>query len=161
MKTCKKCLVEKDLSEFYKHPKSADGHFGKSGKCSLAEAHERRNRNIDRYREADRLRKLEHGAEKVRNYRKTPQGQEATRESVAKWASNNEIKRRAHQAVKRAIVNGSLKKLNCVNCGREAEAHHEDYSKPLDVIWYCDAHHKARHRQINAEKRLAKHDQFE
>jgi hypothetical protein len=31
-------------------------------------------------------------------------------------------------------------------------AHHEDYDKPLDVIWLCRTHHKLRHREINKNR---------
>ncbi len=31
----------------------------------------------------------------------------------------------------------------CSDCGEtKVEAHHEDYSKPLDVEWLCKKHHK-------------------
>jgi len=47
----------------------------------------------------------------------------------------------AHSAVSIALKNGSLKKEPCV-CGNiKVEAHHEDYSLPLDVIWVCKKHH--------------------
>ena len=29
-------------------------------------------------------------------------------------------------------------------------AHHEDYDYPLDVIWLCPIHHKARHKELAA-----------
>lgn len=43
------------------------------------------------------------------------------------------------------IKRGKVRRERCF-CGEPAEAHHEDYSKPLDVIWLCRAHHLARHR---------------
>lgn len=28
------------------------------------------------------------------------------------------------------------------------QAHHEDYSKPIDVMWLCFRHHRERHGQL-------------
>jgi hypothetical protein len=37
---------------------------------------------------------------------------------------------------------GRIKRQPCKICGDEkSEGHHEDYSKPLDVIWLCREHH--------------------
>jgi len=30
-------------------------------------------------------------------------------------------------------------------CANKPEAHHPDYSAPLDVVWLCSAHHKQAH----------------
>lgn len=47
----------------------------------------------------------------------------------------------ARSAVRNAIKNGKLKKEPCF-CGEiKVEAHHSDYTKPLDVIWVCKKHH--------------------
>lgn len=52
----------------------------------------------------------------------------------------------AHNAVALAVKAGKLKKQPCSVCGAKvAYAHHEDYSKPLDVIWFCGQHHGEHH----------------
>ena len=54
---------------------------------------------------------------------------------------------RARAEVFMAIRNGNMIKIPCIDCGnKKSEAHHEDYSKPLDVLWLCKEHHWDRHR---------------
>ena len=54
---------------------------------------------------------------------------------------------RAHKQVEVAIANGSLVRMPCEKCGStKVDAHHDDYSKPLDVRWLCRAHHLEHHR---------------
>jgi ribosomal protein S27AE len=54
-----------------------------------------------------------------------------------------------HNAVARAIKNGSLDPTPCVRCGEiKSLAHHEDYDKPLDVMWLCQSCHKQRHKEL-------------
>lgn len=49
---------------------------------------------------------------------------------------------RARQIVADAIRSGRLVKENCIFCGSDqVQAHHDDYSKPLDVKWMCRPHH--------------------
>jgi hypothetical protein len=44
------------------------------------------------------------------------------------------------------IKKGLVKKLPCQVCGSlESQAHHDDYSKPLDVKWLCRDHHLELH----------------
>lgn len=43
---------------------------------------------------------------------------------------------------------GKLVRQPCEKCGVEqTDAHHDDYSKPLEVRWLCRAHHLELHRQ--------------
>jgi ribosomal protein S27AE len=58
------------------------------------------------------------------------------------WRAKNPEKNLAHRAVFIAVRNGTLKKKPCRRCGKsKVEAHHEDYSKPLKVVWLCKKHH--------------------
>jgi hypothetical protein len=57
---------------------------------------------------------------------------------------------RASALVGKAIRNGQLVKGPCSVCGatERVEGHHEDYSKPLEVVWLCKLHHRRRHAEI-------------
>ena len=74
----------------------------------------------------------------------------ATPEFRAKWAkyvAANRNKKRARSAVKAAIKKGTLTRpANCA-CGSDAlvEAHHHDYTKPLEVEWLCRRCHRKHH----------------
>lgn len=68
------------------------------------------------------------------------------------WNHRNREKRRAHKAVELALLAGRMTAQPCEVCGAlRAHAHHDDYSKPLDVKWLCAVHHGARHRQMRCE----------
>ena len=65
---------------------------------------------------------------------------------------NKEYRRRPDQILKNKvrgisrylIAIGRLPRQVCSieNCGILAEAHHYDYSKPLDILWLCKKHHE-------------------
>jgi hypothetical protein len=69
------------------------------------------------------------------------------------WSSKyvkDPIKSKARQIMSNAITSGRLVPEPCVVCGEEkTEGHHEDYSRPLDIIWLCRTHHKEIHRKFN------------
>lgn len=72
-----------------------------------------------------------------------------------KWNAANPDKRRAQKLVESALRNGTMARQPCERCGDpKAHAHHEDYTKPLEVVWLCPRHHKARHREIDAAATL-------
>jgi hypothetical protein len=77
---------------------------------------------------------------------------------VLAWKSNYDktiykFKKSVTSKVSNAIRSGKLERQDCEICGKKAQAHHEDYSKPLDVIWLCTEHHSLRHKEINEERR--------
>jgi len=57
-------------------------------------------------------------------------------------------KRNVRKKLGRAVKSGKIIKLNCKQCGNiNTQAHHEDYSKPLEVIWLCKNCHMEHHRK--------------
>ena len=60
----------------------------------------------------------------------------------------NSIKVKARQAVRNAIYWKGLKRSPCEVCNEpKTHAHHEDYSKPLEVKWLCPTHHGEKHQK--------------
>jgi hypothetical protein len=56
-------------------------------------------------------------------------------------------KERARKKVYDAIRFENLVRKPCEVCGEEkAQAHHEDYDKPLEVNWLCRKHHREYHK---------------
>lgn len=45
-----------------------------------------------------------------------------------------------------AVRRGHIVRLPCQKCGEiKSHGHHEDYSKPFNVIWLCKKHHNEAH----------------
>lgn len=60
------------------------------------------------------------------------------------------VKERARMAIRHLVEDG-FQRPPCTVCGTpNAEAHHEDYGRPLDVRWLCRAHHMELHREVAA-----------
>jgi len=53
---------------------------------------------------------------------------------------------KARRALRDAIKRGKITRGKC-HCGEVGQGHHEDYNKPLEVIWLCDNHHKELHNE--------------
>ena len=136
-KECFKCKTVKPLEEFYKHPSMPDGHVNKCKECNKNDVTANRNKNIERIRAYDRERA------------KNPERIQLNLEVNRAWRAEDKRRQVAHSAVARAIRNGSLVRVPCVRCGEQKSlAHHEDYDKPLDVMWLCQPCHKQRHKEL-------------
>ena len=61
------------------------------------------------------------------------------------------IRNHARNLCRKRIAAGILIKQPCEVCGKDTkiEAHHDDYSKPLEVRWLCVYHHNEHHRNEN------------
>jgi ribosomal protein S27AE len=140
MKTCFKCNTVKPLSEFYKHPRMADGHVNKCKECNKNDSTANRNKNLEKVREYDRTRGKE------------PERIKAATEIVRAWRAEDSRRTLAHSIVAKAIRKGTLVRQPCVRCAEaKSLAHHEDYDHPLVVMWLCQACHKQRHKELREE----------
>ena len=148
-KTCFKCGAEKPLTDFYKHPQMSDGRVNKCTECSKADVRKNRANRVDYYRAFDAKRYQDDPRVKARHklYQKTENGRAAVAASKKRWAERNPEKRAAQVMVGNSIRDGKLIKGPCEICGSEkVHAHHDDYSKPLDVRWLCPQHHSDLHK---------------
>jgi len=131
-KACMVCGVEKELAEYPICSRNKDGldNFCKvckreKSRIYRAKNRENRNKSNRQYRKQNRVNRWKY---------------------LKGWRDKHPEKHAAHIAVKNALKDGSLKKKKCPVCGAEkVEAHHYDYSKPLDVVWLCKKHHRYTH----------------
>lgn len=136
-KKCFKCNTVKPLSEFYKHSRMADGCLNKCKGCTKNDVSKHRNQNLEKIRQYDRDRA------------KNPERKKAAQQISSEWRKADVRRIKAHNAVARAVAKGSLIRCPCVRCGeKKSLAHHEDYDKPLDVVWLCQPCHKQRHKEL-------------
>jgi len=158
MKICFKCNIEKPLSEFYKHPKMFDGHLNKCKECNKIDVRKNYRKNISHYKEYERsrthlphrlkLRGLTGDELLICHLPKTHLAYPTIKANSGQLKKIREpLKYKARMKSGNAIRDGRLTKQSCAWCGtnKNIHAHHEDYSKPLDVIWLCASHHSAVH----------------
>ena len=89
--------------------------------------------------------------EKIKEYQRSYYLKNKPREREKARARYKKEVAYAHTLVKRAIEKGELVRGPCVICGEaKSEGHHEDYTKPLEVIWLCKKHHRQLHAKEEA-----------
>ncbi len=157
-KKCFKCGNAKARTEFYRHPQMADGLLGKCKECTKVDAGAHRDANLERVQAYDRSRGQDENRKALnrQSYRQrisTPEGR--AQEWASKQKYRNSDKCACNAIVRNALRSGRLKRMPCERCQTEEHihAHHEDYTKPMDVMWLCRACHGLRHREINEARR--------
>ncbi len=128
----------------------ADGHLNKCKSCAKKDVDEREKRlsKDPEWKEKELARHREKSARaRVKNGDcKTP----AWRKAHKAWEERNKHKKYAHGCVAKALKSGKLTRQPCEICNEpRVQAHHDDYSKPLDVKWLCIKHHAERHVELN------------
>ena len=132
MKICRECGRELPEEQFYRHAAMADGRLNKCKECVKRRVSKHRGRNVERIRKYDRERS------------KAPVARKRRAEYCQEYRRQNPMRYKATTAVGNAIRDGRLiKPSQCSECGTPGpvEAHHSDYSRPLDVVWLCSVCH--------------------
>ena len=141
-KECFKCTRALPRSEFYAHPRMADGLLGKCKDCTKSDV---KRRYYDKHEEV---------AKYERERFRSPSRKANVLKYQATARARNPEKTVARQAVSSAIRCGRLTRQPCQRCGttEKVQAHHHDYSKPLVVEWLCFKHHREDgHGQITSQ----------
>lgn len=74
-------------------------------------------------------------------------GSKSVKKNRRPWEPNQKTHARA--LVNSAIRRGDIIPKPCEVCGKKAQAHHDDYSKPYDVKWLCQIHHMEYHHKAD------------
>lgn len=130
---------------FYCHKGMKDGRLNFCKKCVRLRVKDHRKNNIEKVRAYDRRRAEE------------PKRRLASALYLKWYRISNPQRYKSQTALNNAVRDGRVKKSeSCVRCGgkKNIEGHHQDYSKPLDVVWLCSVCHKDLHFNSYKEFRL-------
>lgn len=137
MKRCYRCKEVKPPTKFYKDKTGTNGLSDKCKNCAAIYYREKRKRHRESYKEKDRRYYQRHKKEILLKRQE--------------WYRKNKHKRNAHEAVQKALYEGTIKRIDiCEGCMSEpsVHAHHEDYNEPLKVIWLCRSCHMLKHQSL-------------
>jgi ribosomal protein S27AE len=134
MKTCNKCNEEKDDDRFYKR--------GSGYRKECKDCHKARHYS---YMQTE-LGKEAHSKANRKYYKMAPTKRYLINKEYRK---RNPRKQRAHEVIAYQVRLGNIKKENCEKCSNEkVQAHHDDYSKPLNIRWLCSSCHCKHHMRF-------------
>jgi len=146
-KQCSRCREVKPLADFTKCPRYTGGYSTWCRTCHSAYSRERNKTNAA-HRRAYWRAYSEPRREHIRAY-----GRQYCREHLAEFRARlnkvPRVVRNARERVYEWVKLGKLTKGPCTVCGTtqgQIEGHHEDYGKPLDVLWLCAKHHSRLHK---------------
>jgi len=143
MKICTKCREEKPFSEFSKNCRAKDGHQHECKSCNSEYCTSESRKAYRRKYKQSKEYKISQS-----KYMQSEAGKLSAALSNKKYKLKNKEKITAHRRVQVAVGKGVLIKEPCEVCGSDnAEGHHDDYRKPLEVRWLCRPHHAEYHRQ--------------
>ena len=146
MKKCNKCKNYKLFEDF---DKMKSGKYGLNGRCKVCRTkymkkYSKVNKKkiarycIEWYKE-NRIEALENG----KKYSQTKVGKRNRYLAILRANKKYPQKHKARYTLSYAVKTGKLARLACEKCGNFlSQAHHPDYSKPLEVWWLCMKHHR-------------------
>ncbi len=127
---CSKCHMWLPNTEYYTDTRTGNGLKGQCKKCHTKGSIETRS--------PDNTRRL--NREYMRRARVLSPDRFRERERIASTLREKNEKTKARMILNVALRAGKVvKPKNCQNCGKALKltAHHSDYSKPLEVKWWC------------------------
>lgn len=134
MKECSVCKQELPVENFYRDRARKDGLLIRCKDCERKLRRKTRVNNNGIYIKKDRKYYQAH--------------KEEIKEKRRKYHELNREKIKARGLVRTALKNGSLiRPKTCEKCDAEdPHAHHEDYDRPLEVVWLCRICHMRLHQ---------------
>ena len=145
MKTCIRCKLEKSIECFCLNKQTKDGRNRVCSKCY--KEWKREYNKTSKYKEWVNKNR-EKMRQSRRNFLKTEKGKLYLYNRNLRRKKDNPEKVKAQYLVRLEIRYGRMKRLPCIKCGNPlSQGHHEDYTKPLDVIWLCSKHHNELHKR--------------
>jgi hypothetical protein len=134
MKTCSKCKTTKPNDAFSFDKRAKDGRAHNCRQCNIAASRRWQANNPERVKIA-KATHLKRNYHKIRAY------------DLKKRAENPDAYA-ARAQVNNGLRAGKISKKPCEVCGEpKSQAHHYDYSRPLDVVWLCPKHHAEAHKK--------------
>ena len=137
MKACICCKQVRPIGDYYAHSGMSDGHLNKCKDC------------VKQYQ---KVRRFGDGRSAILSYdrerAKLPHRVLHREKTVRIWTAKYPERKKAQTLLASAVCKGLVHRHPCWVCGDKAEAHHPDYSRPLDVVWLCPAHHKQTHALV-------------
>ena len=127
--TCKKCDKKQSLRYYYANRENV-----------LPRMHKYYRDNKQKCRVVQKAYYLKH----------RPEYLERNRQERIKYP----LKIQSRHELNHAIEGGELKRGRCEDCGKTPDqekiyGHHEDYNKPLDIVWLCSSCHMRRHLSLS------------
>lgn len=126
---CGKEFEKKHKNHFYCHPRCKQKHYKNTG---------RTNEVMNRFNRSDK------GKARSKKYLQSEKGIVYNRGKSARQRV-----RHPERVAARIRASQLLDRQSCSveGCTEKGEGHHEDYSKPFDVIYFCKKHHMEYHYQ--------------
>ena len=154
MRSCVCCLKVKNLSDFGSTKAFKSGLDSSCRDCRLEKVRSYRATPNGRAKSrgtVERYHKSPKGRAAKRRYEETENGREKRREHASVHREKHPVKIRARLIAHYAEKCGKIERKPCGVCSdAKTEAHHIDYSRPLDVVWLCKTHHDVAHDRVSA-----------
>ena len=144
-KKCSKCKTAKPVSEFRKMSGRKSLHCW-CNQCCADYSRQWQKQNKEKARAStSKYQKTQKGKLTLKNAARR-------RREIAPVKPNDRLKLRARQKARQAFDSGKIIKQPCEVCGdTSVQMHHDDYTKPLEVRFFCKKHHLLLHGMVQVQ----------